>query len=150
MVVVVVPVVLTGASSKQLRGLIALATVLPPAVLPVPGAPPVPPVRVHQVTAEEQVAIMAGYERGASIRDLAAEHGLTRQTVSSTLRRLGVPMRPRRVPTALEIQRAVEVYEPGWSLAKIGRELGFDSKTVWRHLNGNVVMRPPWEHPVSS
>jgi DNA-binding NarL/FixJ family response regulator len=150
MVIISDLVVLTGASSKQLRGLIALAKVLPPAVSPVPGAPPVPPVRVRQVTAEEQVAIMAAYERGASISELAAEHGLSRQTASALLRRLGVPLRPRRVPTEEEVQRAVELYQRGWSLAKIGKELGFDSKTVWRHLSGKVVMRPPWEQPESS
>jgi lambda repressor-like predicted transcriptional regulator len=99
------------------------------------------------VTAEEQVAIMTGYEHGAAITNLATEHGLTRQTVSALLRRLGVPMRPRRLPTAPEIQHAAGLYERGWSLIKIGKELGFDSKTIWRHLSGRVVMRPPWEHP---
>jgi lambda repressor-like predicted transcriptional regulator len=108
---------------------------------------PVPQKRVTPVSPADQVKITAAYQHGASITELAAELGLTRLTVSATLRRLGVPMRPRHSPTEEELERAVELYERGWSLAKIGKELGYDSKIIWRRLSGRVQMRAPWEHP---
>lgn len=57
--------------------------------------------------------------------------------------------RRRRSPRNLEArQRARELYDGGLSYAEIGRELGINSGTIWRYINGSLSRgRAPKEHP---
>jgi hypothetical protein len=79
--------------------------------------------------------------------DLAKDHCLQRKSVSALLRRAGVPIRARRLPSEAVIKEAIRLYEQGWSLARIGDRLEFDHQTIRRHLMlRGVVMRSP-NHP---
>jgi DNA-binding NarL/FixJ family response regulator len=95
----------------------------------------------------EAVEIMRSYQAGETVTELAKQHQLAVASVSACLRRSGVVLRARRVPDEADVVRAIELYGLGWSAAKIGRELGFDQKTIWRHLHDKVQMREPWYHP---
>ena len=87
---------------------------------------------------------MQAYQAGSTVTELAERHELNRQSVTACLRRAGVKLRPRRLPDAAAVERAIELYDLGWSMAKIGRDLGFDQKTIWRHIQSKVQTRTPW------
>jgi DNA-binding CsgD family transcriptional regulator len=92
----------------------------------------------------ETVDILLAYRAGATMADLAKDHCLQRKSVSALLRRAGVPIRPRRLPSEAVIKEAMRLYEQGWSLARIGDRLEFDHQTIRRHLMlRGVVMRSP-------
>jgi predicted transcriptional regulator len=105
--------------------------------------------RLTRLSADAAAAIRHAYLAGATMSSLAADYGVARQTISTLLRRDGIIARPSRSPSASDIARAVALYESGRSLVEIGKEIGFDSKTVWRHLQGRVPMRRPTRRPRS-
>lgn len=74
---------------------------------------------------------------------LATTYGVRRSTISELLlTREGVPRWEQRTISLDESQQAVRLYAQGWSLARIGAELGFDGETIRTHLNrGGVVIR---------
>lgn len=116
-------------------------------------APPQPrelqPARHFRFTQDQRAAVVDAYVAGASMADLAREYGVTRVSISQLLRKAGATIRQRRVISAAEVDRAVQLYEGGLSLQKIGDELGWDHKTIYRHLKiRGVAMRGPsdWKY----
>ncbi|WP_459986867.1 hypothetical protein, partial [Nocardioides sp. AN3] len=75
--------------------------------------------------------LVAGYEGGATVFELAAEFGIGRNTVALQLKGAGVTMRRSgHTPTDAEVDETVRLYKSGLSLAKMGQRLGFVARTV--------------------
>lgn len=88
---------------------------------------------------EEQVrALVAAYEAGELMKDLAMNFHVDRQTVSAILKRHQVPRRPKGLDSG-QIHQAVELYCQGASVAMIANEFGVDAKTVWTRLKERGV-----------
>jgi len=100
-----------------------------------------PPQR--RVTAGLLSDLIRGYEGGETTYQLADKHGLNRNTVAAHLRSAGVSIRIDPM-TPAQIEYSTQLYAEGWSLAKIGCELGADAETVRKRLREvGVVMRSP-------
>jgi lambda repressor-like predicted transcriptional regulator len=136
---------LTGQSSNTLDTLIALADGLPEPGLVVPTAAPLlHSARQRHVEGAEVEAIVAAYQGGTSMHELAAQYDLHRHTIAAVLDRAGIGKRPRRLFVASHLEQARQLYVDGWSLMRIGKTLGFDDRTVGRHLNAaGVQLRSP-------
>lgn len=87
-----------------------------------------------RVTAE----IVARYEAGETVRDIARALHLARGTVSVHLSKAQVGRRPRSM-TEEQINQAVVLYEQGFSLARVGEQLGFTAWTILRALRDRGV-----------
>jgi hypothetical protein len=59
--------------------------------------------------------------------------------VSAILKRKGVPMRGRGL-TPAQVDEAVDLYQLGWSLARIGERLGATATTVMRRIRERGVI----------
>ena len=100
-------------------------------------------VRVPQrrLTPDDTAHIISGYAAGASMKALAEELHLTRQTVARVLKREGVTLRQIGLSDS-EIDDAIRLYQSGLSLARIGEKFGVDHGTVRRQLlRRGVAMR---------
>jgi len=73
--------------------------------------------------------LVAGYQVGATVYQLANEFRIHRSTVSLLLERRRVPRRNRPLSPA-QIEQAKVLYAAGQSLAKVGSQLGCDANTV--------------------
>ncbi|AWO85107.1 hypothetical protein DLJ61_17755 [Gordonia terrae] len=99
------------------------------------------PVKVRRLEPHDVALVCQLYEDGKTVYEVAAEVGISRQRVSSVLKRAGVQMR-RRSPTAKQIVEMRRLYEQGLSLAQVGERTGFDHGTVWRYLKeAGVTLR---------
>jgi AraC-like DNA-binding protein len=85
------------------------------------------------------------YVDGSAIKDLAAEFGVHRTTITTLLRRAHIE--PRQVGLKEgQVQEACALYRDGWSAARLGEQSGVDGTTVWRYLTrAGSVMRSPNE-----
>ena len=77
---------------------------------------------------QELAQLLAAYEQGARITDLAAMFDIDRTTVMSNVSRLGAES--RRGIVNRRIEEAGAVYEQGRSLAQIGDHFGVHAETV--------------------
>ena len=68
-------------------------------------------------------ALIAGYEAGKTMKDLAVEFGINRLTVSAHLRRAGVPLRRSGLDTE-QTAEAARLYDAGWSSMKLAERFG--------------------------
>jgi DNA-binding CsgD family transcriptional regulator len=85
--------------------------------------------------------LVAGYEAGATVYELAERFGIHRATVSEHLHRRGVGMRGAGLREE-QVEVAVRLYEQGWSLARTGARLGCTGNTVrFALLRRGVRMR---------
>jgi IS30 family transposase len=69
-----------------------------------------------------------------------ATYNLGKGTVLRLLREPGVPLRNQRM-TPTEIEKAIQLYEAGNSLAAVGTKLGYNHGTIWRALKRAGVAR---------
>jgi lambda repressor-like predicted transcriptional regulator len=90
------------------------------------------------VSADLLSDLIAGYESGETTYQLASTHGLNRNTVAAHLRSAGVSIRMDSM-TPEQIELAMEYYRTGWSLARIGHEVGADAETVRKRLRERGV-----------
>ena len=99
------------------------------------------PRRARQLADEHIQELIAGYSSGATVHALGDRFGIERRTVSTILRRHGVPMR-RRGLTPEQVDDAIHLYNLGWSLARIGTQLDVTADTVRKRLlEHGVTMR---------
>lgn len=93
------------------------------------------------------LALVAEYEAGSTMNALAKKFGINRRTVSTILRRNGIPTRYRRLSSE-QVDDAVRLYRAGWSLARIGEHFRVDPTTVHNRLRDRrVSMRDPQGRP---
>jgi DNA-binding CsgD family transcriptional regulator len=83
-------------------------------------------------------ALIEGYLAGRTVYELGAEFGINRKTVSEHLHRRGVPMR-RQGLSATQKKEAARLSDQGWLLARIGRRLDVNTRTVLRFLRESGV-----------
>jgi len=92
------------------------------------------------LSAAEMEALIAAYEAGARVCELAQVYGLHRTTVSRHIFRAG---KAQPVMTEGQIDEAVRLYAEGWTLHEVGRSVGVGDQTVRRALvEQGVTIRP--------
>jgi uncharacterized protein (DUF433 family) len=92
--------------------------------------------RPHEV--EE---LIEAYQAGATVYELGAHFGMNRKSVSIILEREGIPRRYNLL-TGPDLERAVELYGQGDSLATIGAVFDINPSTVRKALlEAGVGMR---------
>ncbi len=77
-------------------------------------------------------AVIDAYAAGVPVKEIAAEFGIARQTVTEICKREGVALRPKRALSPSQIQEAARRYDSGDSLVAVGKYLRVDAETV-RH-----------------
>jgi len=88
--------------------------------------------------------VVAGYQSGRSLNDLAREFGVYRRTVADHLERLSIARR-LNLPklSAADVKRAITRYQAGDSLVTLGKALNVDASTVQRALRrAGIQIRP--------
>ena len=115
--------------------------------LPKPGSPaPKRPKRrapgtARQLDAAQTQALIDAYRTGSTVYQLGDQFGIDRRTVGKILTRNGVQTKHPGL-SADDIDRAVQLYADGWSLARVGERLGVTAMTVQRRLRERgVTMR---------
>ena len=86
-------------------------------------------------------------QHGTTVNQLAELFGVHRTTVLAHLNRADVE--PRTGVVTRRLDAACELYQAGWSLARIGREFGVNAETVRRALRAAQVQICPrrgWSH----
>jgi transposase-like protein len=92
---------------------------------------------------------VAGYKIGKTMKELAAEFGINRVTVSKHLRRAGVAVRGSGL-AEVDACEAAALYAAGWSAARIAERFGVCVDTVLRSLRATgVEIRPPVMRPTA-
>jgi DNA-directed RNA polymerase specialized sigma24 family protein len=79
------------------------------------------------LTPDEVSEVVRRYAAGESATALAAVYGVNRRTISAHLKRRQAAVRYR---APLDIDEANALYEQGWSLARVGGQLGVSTGTV--------------------
>jgi transposase-like protein len=96
------------------------------------------------LSAEQEAEVVAAYERGASVREIAAERGVSPAAIHGALRRHDVPMRPTGGVVALTPEQDAEVeaaYTGGESMESIAARLGTGRPAVRSALDRRGVER---------
>ena len=97
----------------------------------------------HRLTTAEVDLLVAGYLDGRTVYELAATHGVNRNTVAEHLKRREVELR-RRTCTAEQTERARLQYRAGRSLASVAADFDVDPSTIYRALvRINEPLRTP-------
>ena len=94
--------------------------------------------RAKWLNATQLTQLVAGYQAGATVYELADQFGVHRGTIARRLKAQGVELRCRSINEA-EIARAIELYATGLSTAKVGAKLGRDHSTIWHALRAAGV-----------
>jgi len=85
--------------------------------------------------------VVAGYQSGRSLADLAQEFDIHHRTVAGHLERLGVARRVNLTKMSpADVRFAAICYRAGESLATVGKVLNVDASTVQRALKRAGVM----------
>lgn len=131
-----------GAYSKleqQVSELEALLRKLPDPTEPIRRQPQVlKPRTARRLEPDRAQQLIAGYQAGATVYELARWFGINRKTVSRILHRHDIPM--RRVSLRPEqVEQAAQLYENGWSTAQIAERMNTDQRTVQRRLGERGV-----------
>jgi transposase-like protein len=109
--------------------------------------------RVHKLDKRLDPAVVAelvaAYEAGTSATQLTKQYNVGKGSVLRLLHEAGVAIRQPRVMGQAEIDQAVQLYESGQSLQRVGDHLGWNHKTIYRQLKKRgVTMRSPndWQY----
>lgn len=131
-------------TKPQLQALRHLVATLPDASAPlVRREVGSTPRTAKQLRGQNVRDLVAAYEAGATLRQLADRFGVTRQTVSNLLKRNGVTPRWGRL-TSADVDEAERLYAQGLSLTRIGERLSVSDDTVRYQLKKRgVQMRDP-------
>lgn len=86
--------------------------------------------------------LVTGYESGLTVRQLADQFGIGRETVSKILSRRGVTTRHQSL-TASQTEIAAQLYRSGLSLAKVGDRLAMSRTAIYNAFQrAGVQLRP--------
>jgi hypothetical protein len=101
----------------------------------------------HRLTEQGVRQLVADYRAGAGIKQPTGRYGIHRTTVAEHFKRAGVEIRHRGLLPE-QVDEATRLYLSGWSLVRVGDQLGCDAETIRQALRRNgAVLRRPWEHP---
>lgn len=121
----------------QLEDLLSKLPALDEPAAPVSDRPPRPK-RQRRLSQEQLQQLVAGYQAGATVYELGARFGISRQAAARQLQRCGVTMR-RQGLTPAQVHEAIRLYAAGWSLARLGERFQVDASTVFRQLRERGV-----------
>ena len=104
----------------------------------------------HRLAPEQVTELVAAYQSGTTVNELARIYRINRTTVLEHLRRQGIQRRrPRRLQQA-DIDKAVKLYASGASVNSVAYELRVGPTTVRRALKqAGVELRPRGRKPRS-
>jgi len=98
--------------------------------------------KCHFVQQEAEEIIKGYTEQRLTVYQLSEKHGCHRNTISRLLKQHDVRVSNIRMTDA-QIEQTIELYEVGWSLREIAKELGVCKSNVQRTLHRNgIKMRP--------
>ena len=86
--------------------------------------------------------LCTAYQSGNTIRELTAEFGIHKTTVTAVLERAGIARRIRTISID-EVDQAIDLYASGLSTATIGAQLGFSAEAIRSSLMRNGVQLRP-------
>jgi DNA-directed RNA polymerase specialized sigma24 family protein len=86
--------------------------------------------------------MLAAYRTGRTMKELATEFGVSRQTVAAHLRRAKAPVR-RRSLSQKQATEIVSLYEAGWTSRELADRYGVSTDTVLRTLHRHGVKIGP-------
>lgn len=92
--------------------------------------------------------LIDAYRDGVEVRELAIRFNIHRTTVLAHVARAGVPGRRDKLNGRIDEARLL--YEQGWSLKRVGEELGVGASTVYNAFRAAGVRTRPrrgYEHP---
>ncbi len=96
----------------------------------------------RKLSPEEIQNLVAQYEAGSSIADLARLFGMHTQTVDAHLKRQGVEKHWAFRLSSEQVDKAVELYANGWSTIEIAKEFNITTNTANRSLiRAGVTLR---------
>jgi transposase-like protein len=96
----------------------------------------------RRLSPDETSKLIAGYEAGDHVKELALRHNLHRETISKILTRHGIARPPKGIPPELIAGVAAD-YKNGLSLATIGNKLSVEPATVALALRkAGIELRP--------
>jgi len=102
----------------------------------------------RRLSPTELEALIAEYEAGARVCELAKVYDLHRTTVARHVARAG---KTRPVMTERQIDEAVVLYGDGWTLHDVGRHVGVADQTIRRVLvERAVTIRPGGRRKVAA
>lgn len=91
--------------------------------------------RQTRLTASDELALCSRYQAGATVRELSAQFGIHRTTVSSCLRRHAIPTRANvRKLTDRQVKCAAAQNADGASINSLAQGLGVDPETLRKEL----------------
>lgn len=85
--------------------------------------------RQRRLREPEAAELVASYQNGATLKQLAQRFEVHHQTVAAILKRAGVPRRHQRLSHA-QIVEAAGLYASGLSFARLGERYEVDASTV--------------------
>lgn len=91
-----------------------------------------------RLTEAQRSSVIERYGQGESPYQLAAEFGISRQSVIALIDAAGAPRQQRQM-SAEDVQRVVALYEDGKSMRAIAEMLGFNKASIWNQLHANDV-----------
>ncbi len=80
--------------------------------------------------------LYAGYYGGLTIRQCAADVGLSSTATYKRLKKMGVKFRPKQAPDKGKRALAKELRRMGNSYRAIGERIGICKSAAYRHVNG--------------
>lgn len=93
-----------------------------------------------RLTPEQASELIADYQSGTRLRDLASKYDISESTVKRHIRSAGVPHRKTWALDRDQVQEASHLYATeGWSILKLSKHLGCAEDTVRRALLDNSV-----------
>jgi lambda repressor-like predicted transcriptional regulator len=102
-----------------------------------------------RLDAEGVAQLVAAYEAGGRVKQLARQFGIHRLTVSSTLQREGVTLRPRGIRPD-DLPELIRLYRAGWALARLAIKFDVSPSTVTNTLRrAGVPIRRPGRPPTT-
>src|SRR4051794_38221271 len=81
----------------------------------------------RRLTVEQVEQLVADYQAGADMKQLASSWGLHRTTVAAQLRRAGVELRRQGIPED-QLADAIRLYGEGWSLQRLAERYACDDE----------------------
>ncbi|MFQ6396614.1 hypothetical protein ACLMAJ_24495 [Nocardia sp. KC 131] len=106
--------------------------------LPPMSADRLPPRRARRLDQDQVRVLIQGYIAGATTYELGDRFGIDHRTVGAILHRHNIPMRRRGLSPG-HVDEAIDLYNRGWSLVRVARNLAVDPVTVLNRLRERGV-----------
>lgn len=100
-----------------------------------------------RLTSEQRAELVADYESGMPVREIAAKYRVHRGTIPSIVVQAGGSVRAPGLTEEVRA-RAVALYVQGMTLRRVAEELGADDKTVRKAIvDAGAILRPRGRQP---